>query len=97
MKSLALSQTGIYHLQQLAHLVKQKTGIRHKLSDPKDVINLLRYSSISVDENIYTTYNGFTDNLDQDQRNYLQGRGILLPTSMMLPVSNQPNFFQSLR
>jgi hypothetical protein len=76
---LVLSQSGIYRLQQLATVVRQKTGVRHKLSDPKDIINLLRFSCTSPDSNIYDTYNYFTNELDQDQRLYLQSRGLLMP------------------
>ena len=79
MASLTLSQTGIYHLQQLSQLVKQKTGVRHRLSEQKDIIYLLRYSSISIDQAVYDLYNQFTDSLEEDQRIYLQSRGILLP------------------
>jgi hypothetical protein len=85
---LVLSQSGIYRLQQLATVVRQKTGVRHKLSDPKDIINLLRFSCTSPDSNIYDSYNYFTNELDEDQRLYLQSRGLLMPAIIFSQISN---------
>jgi hypothetical protein len=86
-KSLVLSQAGIYRLQQLATVVRQKTGVRHKLSDPKDFINLLRFSCTSPDSNIYDSYNYFTNELDEDQRLSLQDRGLLMPAIIFSQAS----------
>jgi len=74
MKSLLLSQTGIYHLQKLAKTVKQKSGVRHHLSDLADIIYLLRYSITSSDEAIYDAYSHFADCLEEDQRIYLHSQ-----------------------
>lgn len=82
MKSLVFSQTGVYRLQLLSTLVKQKTGVRHHLSDPKSTINLLRYSSTSPDTAIYDAYTNFTHSLESDQRDYLQSRGLLMPSTL---------------
>ena len=79
MKSLMLSQSGIYRLQQLANMVRQKTGVRHKLSEDKSVVNLLRYSCTSTDTTIYKVFNAFTDELNDEQRGLLQSRGLMVP------------------
>jgi|GEM_PF-1118094 len=97
MKSFSLSQTGIYHLQQLANLVKQKTGVRHKLSDHADMINLLRYSSTSSDETICATYTDFTESLEDDQQGYLTARGILSPLFIKQGNSKRSTLFPSMR
>lgn len=97
MKSLKLSQTGIYRLQQLAHHVKEKTGVRHKLSNPNEVINLLRYSSTCIDAPIYACYNEFIDAIDEEQRTYLQKRGILLPQITIGQQDKIPSAYQHLR
>jgi len=89
MQSLVLSQVGIYHLQQLSTLVRKKTGVRHQLSDQRSTINLLRYSSTCPDTLIYEAYSEFTDDLDDDQRIYLQGRGLLIP-SKAFSLPNNP-------
>jgi len=79
MQSLVFSQTAVYQLQQLSKAVRDKTGIRHRLSDPKSVISLLRYSSTSPDANIFRYFGRFTNELEIEQRDYLQGRGLMLP------------------
>lgn len=79
MQSLVFSQTAVYQLQQLSKAVRDKTGVRHRLSDPKSVMSLLRYSSTSPDANIFRFFGRFTNELDLEQRSYLQGRGLMLP------------------
>ena len=79
MQSMVLSQMAVYQLQQLSKAVREKTGVRHRLSDPKSVISLLRYSSTSPDANIFIYFGRFTDELEDEQREYLQSRGLLLP------------------
>jgi|GEM_PF-376297 len=81
--SFILSQAAVYRLQQLANQVRQETGVRHKLSDPKSVISLLRYSSTCSTRMIRTRFAAFTDELEEEHRQYLASRGLLLP-----PVSH---------
>ncbi len=88
MQSLVFSQAGIYYLQQLATFVRQKTGVRHQLSDQRSTISLLRYSCTSPDMEIYDAYNEFTDTLSEDQRKYLQGRGLLMPPMAFTLANN---------
>ena len=97
MKLLKLSQMGIYYLQHLANLVKERTGVRHKLSKQNDIINLLRYSSTCTDTLIYSSYNNFTDSLEEDERIYLQSRGILLPKAFVPSQDTFPRSLQHLR
>lgn len=80
MQSMVLSQAAVYQLQQLSKAVRDKTGVRHRLSDPKSVISLLRYSSTSPDANIFLYFGRFTNELEDEQRQYLQGRGLILPS-----------------
>ncbi len=82
MQELLFTQASIYHLQQLASMVKQKTGVRHRLSDPKSVINLLRYSCTAADHTVNSEYNEFIATLRDEQRDYLQSRGLLIPYIM---------------
>ncbi|MDA9004134.1 hypothetical protein N9J26_01455 [bacterium] len=78
MHAFILSQTGVYRLQQLANSVREKTGVRHKLSDPKSVISLLRYSSTCTDRSIRSSFASFTDELTNEHRDYLANRGLLI-------------------
>jgi hypothetical protein len=91
MQSLVLSQSGLYQLQQLSRIVLNKTGIRHRLSDTKSIISLLRYSSTSPDETIFRYFSRFTKELDIEQRIYLQGRGLLLPDVIYEKIDTMPN------
>lgn len=90
MQSLILSQSAVYQLQQLSKAVRDKTGVRHRLSDPKSVISLLRYSSTSPDANIFLYFGRFTNELEDDQRNYLQSRGLILPTVLYDKMDDMP-------
>lgn len=89
MHAFILTQSGVYRLQQLANSVREKTGVRHKLSDPKSVISLLRYSSTCNDQNIRASYANFTDDLTDEHRDYLANRGLLLSTKRAYRESAQ--------
>ena len=94
-----MSQTATYYLQQLAALVKRKTKIRHKLSDKKSIINLLRYSCTSADMRIYDAYSDFIYQLDDDQLEHLESHGLLMPVMNFTQTNNCENFklrFQSI-
>lgn len=86
MKSLIFSQAGVYRLQQLSTLVRQKTGVRHHLSDMKSTINLLRFSCTSPDSTVYNAFSYFTDELSDEHREYLQDRGLLIPPKTSVTV-----------
>lgn len=79
MESLVFSQAAVYQLQQLSKIVRSQTGVRHRLSDPKSVMSLLRFSSTSPDAEVFKYFGRFTNELDVEQRSYLQGRGLMLP------------------
>jgi len=70
--TLIFSQSGVYRLQQLANQVRNVTGIRHKLSDPSDVVSLLQKCSRSNNQVIQTYYNAFTNELDAEQMQSLR-------------------------
>jgi hypothetical protein len=91
MKPLVFSQAGVYRLQQLATLVRQKTGVRHQLSDIKSTINLLRFSCTSPDLDVYERYGQFAEELGDEQREYLQGRGLLMPAKAFTRVHIDEN------
>lgn len=78
MNQLLFSQGALYQLQQLVKSVREKTGVRHRLSKPKDVFSLLRYSCTSSDSDVSHYYDLFINELDEDQKDYLQDKGLLL-------------------
>ena len=78
MEQLLFSQSALYQLQQLVKPVRAKTGVRHRLANQKDLFSLLRYSCTSTDPVISDYYAQFIAELDEQQKAYLQGRGILL-------------------
>lgn len=77
MEQLLFSQGALYRLQQLVKAVRTKTGVRHRLSDQKEVFTLLRFGSTSPDTLISGCYAEFIECLDEEQKTYLQGRGLL--------------------
>ena len=79
MKALNFSPASLFHLQQLANKVKQKTGTRHAISDPTETLHLLRYCCRCEDSHITETYYQFAKELDEAQRDQLNRYGI--PTS----------------
>jgi len=81
MKALHFSPASLFHLQQLATMVKQKTGVRHAMSDPTNVLHLLRYCCRCDDTKIGGIYYQFTDELEQEQRDYLTSYGLLTSAS----------------
>ena len=78
MDTLLFTQSALYQLQQLVKPVRDKTGVRHRLSNKKDLFTLLRYSCTSADPLIADYYSLFIAELDEAQQAYLQGRGLLL-------------------
>ena len=87
MTDLVFSQPAVYQLQQLAKAVRQKTGVRHRLSDKTSIISLLKYSSTSADPGIFTYFSRFTNELEEEQRNYLLSHGLIIPTVLYNKVS----------
>jgi len=76
LEKLIFSQSGVYRLQQLASQVHHITGIRHKLSDEKAMLELLRNSATSNDKVIQTYFAAFTNELNEDQASKLRARGV---------------------
>lgn len=72
------SQAAIFRLQQLASAVHKHAGIRHKLSEPDNLMALLRYSSMAPTGNIALQYQAFIRILTLVERTALVERGIPL-------------------
>ncbi len=76
------SQAAIFRLQQLASSVHKQTGVRHKLSEPNNLMALLRYSSSAPTGGIALQYQAFIRILTLSERSALVERGIpLAPAS----------------
>ncbi|MBX2809122.1 MAG: hypothetical protein KTR20_10875 [Cellvibrionaceae bacterium] len=80
MKHFIFSGRAVYKLRLLSQAVLKKTGVRHRLSQQRSVMELLRYSSTTPDGVIFDHFCEFTQELDEQQRKYLEGRGLLLPS-----------------
>lgn len=76
MSKLILSQTGVYHLHQLANQVRTTTGARYKLSDEASRINLIRDSSASNHKVTQTYLAAFVSALSEQQRSFLLDLGV---------------------
>ncbi len=73
---MIFSQSGVFRLQQLASQVHNITGIRHKLSDESDMLDMLRGCAGSDHQTIQTYFAAFAGELDSDQVGKLLARGI---------------------
>lgn len=82
MNNPIFSQAAIFRLQQLASAVHKQTGVRHKLSEPNNLMALLRYSSSAPTGGIALQYQAFVRILTLAERDALVVRGIpLAPAS----------------
>jgi hypothetical protein len=76
------SQAAIFRLQQLAGSVHKHSGIRHKLSEPNNLLTLLRYAAQAPTPGIAMQYQAFVRILDRSEKEALQARGIPLVASI---------------
>lgn len=82
MNNPIFSQAAIFRLQQLASAAHKYAGIRYKLSEPKDLMALLRYSATAPTGSIALQFQAFVRILTLAERDALAERGIPLePTS----------------
>jgi hypothetical protein len=79
LNKLILSQTGVYHLHQLANQLRQITGARYKLSDEASRINMIRDAAASTHKVIQTYLAAFTSALSHQQIELLTRLGIFSP------------------
>lgn len=78
MDNLIFSQSAIFRLHQLGSQLYHHTGIRHKLSTPQGILDLLRATSLSHEKDIRTCYDSFVMELNKRQIDALAARGVLL-------------------
>lgn len=78
MDNLIFSQSAIFRLHQLGSQFYQLTGLRHKLSTPEGIIDLLRTAALSQEKNIRVCYDAFVLELNKRQIDALAARGIIL-------------------
>ncbi|UTF59181.1 hypothetical protein [Gilvimarinus sp. DA14] len=79
---LMFSEAGIYHLHQLASLVHQHTGVRHKLSSAAGQLALLQTSASSTQSDIQSCCNQLAATLKPQQKLALEREGIFLDNSV---------------
>jgi hypothetical protein len=77
LNKLILTQTGVYHLHQLANQVRSTTGARYKLSDEASRINLIRDSATSNHKVTQTYLAAFLSALTGQQLDFLSSLGVL--------------------
>lgn len=73
---MIFSQSGVFRLQQLASQVHNITGIRHKLSDESDMIDMLRGCAGSDHKTIQAYFAAFAGELEAEQIEELFARGV---------------------
>ncbi len=78
MDTLIFSQSGIYRLQQLASQYYHQTGVRHKLSSPEGVLQLLNGCADTSQRDVRRCYDAFVMELNKRQIDALTSRGVRL-------------------
>lgn len=78
MNNPIFSQAAIFRLQQLGSAVHKHTGTRYKLSEPSNLMALLRYGSTAPTANIALQYQAFIRILTLAERDALVARDIPL-------------------
>ena len=95
MHIITLPKQAIYTLHTLSKTVAQITGYRCKLSRTKEMIHILKLSSLAKHPRIQTLYYRFLSQLDIEQLQRLLKAGVLIP-SKMLPVVEQTTWQNAL-
>lgn len=78
MDNLIFSQSAIFRLHQLGSQFYHYTGIRHKLSTPEGIVDLLRNTAQSAEKDIRICYDAFVLELNKRQIDALGARGVVL-------------------
>lgn len=78
MDNLIFSQSAIFRLHQLGSQFFHHTGVRHKLSTPEGIVDLLRNTALSSERDVRTCYDAFVLELNKRQMDALAARGVLL-------------------
>ena len=85
MHIITLPKEAIYTLHTLSKTLTQLTGYRCKLSRYKELIHILKLSSLARHPRIQSLYLRFLSQLDIEQLQHLFKAGVQIP-SKMLPV-----------
>jgi hypothetical protein len=76
--NLIFSQSAIFRLHQLGSQFYHTCGIRHKLSTPEGILDLLRATALSREKAIRSCYDAFILELNKRQIDALATRGVSL-------------------
>jgi hypothetical protein len=85
---MIFSQSAIFRLHQLGSQLYQHTGIRHKLSTPQGIVDLLRVGALSQEKDIRACYDSFVLELNKRQIDSLAARGVSLRQPRTSPSSH---------
>lgn len=88
MDNLIFSQAAIFRLHQLGSQYYHHTGVRHRLSTPQGIMELLRNTTTSGERDIRTCYDAFVLELNKRQIDALAARGVILRHPRMSQPSN---------
>lgn len=88
MDNLIFSQSAIFRLHQLGSQYYHQTGVRHRLSTPHGILELLRNATTSSEKAIRTCYDAFVMELNKRQIDTLAARGVILRRPHAAQTSN---------
>jgi len=90
MHIITLPKQAIYTLHTLSKTLTQLTGYRCKLSRTKELIHILKLSSLAKHPRIHSLYLRFLSQLDTEQLQYLLKAGVQIPSRMLKVVEQTP-------
>jgi hypothetical protein len=76
--NLIFSQSAIFRLHQLGSQFYHHSGVRHKLSTPQGILDLLRSTATSTEKEVRICYDAFVLELNKRQIDTLAARGVTL-------------------
>lgn len=77
MQKIIFPQSGIFHLQKLAHQIYATTGIRHRLSNETSMLNLIKHSANSNNQLTRQYFKDFTNAAGEETITKLSRMGVI--------------------
>jgi hypothetical protein len=87
MSILHFKQAGVYHLQKLQHLIREKTGVRYKLGNEESLFLLIKEAIKHHDKAIHDEFLLFYSNCWPSTQAYIESE--ILPKGFETNLMSQ--------
>lgn len=82
MEKLIFKEKNIFILSKLVSLVRQETGVRHRMSNNDSIVSLLKDVCKSAHPQIKAYFNKFVENLTPEQIQDIKSEGVDIPEAL---------------